>query len=112
MTGPTASRNQVGFEQYRRTDLYFITDSSAGPINSIDQVFSAPYAAEKGLVRQVRHMTAGDIPTVANPVNFSHNPVQYRFAPPELGQHTTDILGGELGIEPAELQSLRDDGVI
>jgi crotonobetainyl-CoA:carnitine CoA-transferase CaiB-like acyl-CoA transferase len=100
----------------RTTEEWLATMSGvgvpAGPINSIDQVFSAPYAAEKGLVRQVRHMTAGDIPTVANPVNFSHNPVQYRFAPPELGQHTTDILGGELGIEPAELQSLRDDGVI
>jgi len=84
----------------------------AGPINSIDQVFSEPYAEEKGLVQQVRHLKAGNIPTVANPVSFSQDPVQYRLAPPMLGQHTEEILSTELGFTPGEIKDLRDDGVI
>ena len=84
----------------------------AGPINSIAQVFSEPYAAEKVLVRPVRHAVAGNIPTVSNPVSFSHDPVQYRFAPPTLGQHTAEILSTELGLSADEIRDLKDDGVI
>ena len=84
----------------------------AGPINSIASVFSEPYAEEKALVRKVPHALAGDIPTVANPVCFSRDPVQYRLAPPTLGQHTEEILAGELGLTEGEIRDLKDDGVI
>jgi crotonobetainyl-CoA:carnitine CoA-transferase CaiB-like acyl-CoA transferase len=84
----------------------------AGPINSIADIFSEPYADERKLVKSLTHATAGKIPTVANPVRFSSTPVEYRRAPPILGEHTTDILAGELGMSNDEIQRLSAAGAI
>lgn len=84
----------------------------AGPINSIAEVFSDPYASERQLARKVRHASAGDVPTVANPVRFSATPVTYRNAPPLLGEHTAEILSKELGLSDDEIEALADAGAI
>jgi crotonobetainyl-CoA:carnitine CoA-transferase CaiB-like acyl-CoA transferase len=84
----------------------------AGPINTIEDVFNEPYAQERRLVRKLRHRSAGEIPTVANPVSFSASPVTYRYAPPELGEHTREILSAELGFSDTEMDRLRKEGAI
>ena len=84
----------------------------AGPIHSIAEVFSEAYAAERGLVQSVPHATAGDIPTVANPVRFSTTPVEYRQGPPVLGEHTAEILTQELGMTAAQIAELSAAGAI
>ncbi|MDX1404034.1 MAG: CaiB/BaiF CoA-transferase family protein [Woeseiaceae bacterium] len=84
----------------------------AGPINTIADIFSEDYANERGLVRQLEHALAGAIPTVANPVRFSETPVEYRAAPPILGQHTREILQNDLQYSPEEIQALLADGAI
>jgi crotonobetainyl-CoA:carnitine CoA-transferase CaiB-like acyl-CoA transferase len=84
----------------------------AGPINSIADVFSDRYASERQLARKVRHASAGDIPTVANPVRFSATPVTYRNAPPLLGEHTAEILSKDLGFSDDEIEALADAGAI
>jgi len=84
----------------------------AGPINTIDEVFSEPYASERAFVKTLPHAAAGEIPTVANPVRFSENPVSYRLAPPLLGEHTGEILAAELGLSEADIAALAEAGVI
>jgi crotonobetainyl-CoA:carnitine CoA-transferase CaiB-like acyl-CoA transferase len=84
----------------------------AGPINSIEDVFSEPYADERPLTRTLQHTRAGAIPTVANPVRFSGTPVTYRNAPPLLGEHTVEILSGQLGMDEDEIESLAAAGAI
>jgi formyl-CoA transferase len=84
----------------------------AGPINTIADVFNEPYAEERQLVRRVAHHSAGEIPTVANPVSFSETPVAYRLAPPELGEHTREILANELDYSSDEIDELERAGVI
>jgi len=84
----------------------------AGPINTIEDVFSDAYASERGFVKTVRHVRAGDIPTVANPVRFSATPVDYRHAPPILGQHTSEILAAELGYTARQIRALEKAGAI
>jgi crotonobetainyl-CoA:carnitine CoA-transferase CaiB-like acyl-CoA transferase len=84
----------------------------AGPINSIADVFSDRYASERQLERKVPHASAGDVPTVANPVRFSATPVTYRNAPPLLGEHTAEILSKELGLNDDEIEALADAGAI
>ena len=32
--------------------------------------------------------------------------------PPRLGEHTDELLGAELALDPAQLEALRDAGVI
>ena len=55
---------------------------------------------------------ADDIPTVANPVRFSATPVSYRHAPPQLGQHTDEILSQELKYSDEQIAALRRSGAI
>lgn len=63
-----------------------------GPINTIAQVFDTPQAKARELWREVPHPLAGTAPTTANPIRFSDTPIEYRYAPPLLGQHTDEIL--------------------
>lgn len=63
-----------------------------GPINTIDQVFEMPQVKARGIWKTVEHPVAGSAPTTANPINYSATPIQYRMAPPLLGQHTEEIL--------------------
>jgi crotonobetainyl-CoA:carnitine CoA-transferase CaiB-like acyl-CoA transferase len=53
------------------------------------------------------HPVAGSVPTVASPMRFSETPVEYRHAPPTLGQHTDEVLKGLLKMGDAELERLR-----
>ena len=84
----------------------------AGPINSIEDVFTEEYAAERQLVRRLSRSGADDIPTVSNPVRFSATPVSYRIAPPALGAHTHAILTTELGYSEEQIIALYESGAI
>lgn len=35
-----------------------------------------------------------------------------RWAGPDLGEHTIEVLQNDLGLDAAEIQALRDEGVI
>jgi crotonobetainyl-CoA:carnitine CoA-transferase CaiB-like acyl-CoA transferase len=109
---------QLLSDRFRRHDLQYWLDAlaecgvPAGPIRNIGEVFDDPYATERQLKRSLLHDAAGEIPTVANPVNFSATPVQYNLAPPLLGAHTQEILLQELGYSESEVRSLDERGVI
>jgi len=68
-----------------------------GPINDISQAFAHPQAQARGLRREIPHPLGGTAPTTASPLRMSGSPVQYRRAPPLLGQHTEEILREVLG---------------
>ncbi|WP_177344710.1 CoA transferase, partial [Pseudomonas sp. HMSC75E02] len=58
------------------------------------------------------HPLAGSVPQVASPIRLSQTPVEYRNAPPTLGQHTEQILENVLGLDAAAIGKLREQGVI
>lgn len=84
----------------------------AGPVNDIGEVLSNDHATERGLVRSIMNGQGQDVPTVSNPVRFSNTPVDYRRAPPLLGEHTEEVLAEWLGYSAQQIRSLRDDGVV
>jgi crotonobetainyl-CoA:carnitine CoA-transferase CaiB-like acyl-CoA transferase len=61
---------------------------------------------------ELEHPVAGRLPTVASPMRFSATPVEYKLAPPLLGQHTDEILRGLLHLDEAAIAKLRADGTI
>ena len=67
-----------------------------GPINTIDQGIA--FAEELGL-DPVQTFTEGEdlINTIRNPIKFSQTPVQYRLAPPTLGEHDDEIRSWLIG---------------
>ena len=83
-----------------------------GPINTIDQVFGDPHVAARGLRFELPHAAAGKVPQVANPIKFSRTSIEYRLAPPMLGEHTGQVLGELLGLPPEEIASLKARGVV
>ena len=83
-----------------------------GPINNVAQVFEEPQVKARGIKVELDHPVAGKVPTVASPMRFSATPVEYRLAPPVLGQHTEEILRGLLRLDDAAIARLRADGTI
>ncbi|CAG9269195.1 L-carnitine dehydratase/bile acid-inducible protein F [Paraburkholderia unamae] len=79
-----------------------------GPINDFAQAFSNPQVVHREMRRTMAHPAIGEMPFVANPVKFSGTPVQYRRAPPLLGEHTDEILEALLGLDEREIAALRE----
>jgi crotonobetainyl-CoA:carnitine CoA-transferase CaiB-like acyl-CoA transferase len=83
-----------------------------GPINDIAQVFEEPQVEARGVRIELDHAAAGRLPMVASPMRFSATPIEYRLAPPLLGEHTTQVLRDVLGKSEAEIARLRAAKVI
>ncbi|MGH8311158.1 MAG: CoA transferase, partial [Steroidobacteraceae bacterium] len=78
-----------------------------GPINDIGQAFAEPQVRHRGLRIDLAHPLAGTVPLVANPINLSRTPLEYRLPPPLLGQHTDEILSQRLGYTAEQIAKLR-----
>jgi crotonobetainyl-CoA:carnitine CoA-transferase CaiB-like acyl-CoA transferase len=83
-----------------------------GPINNIAQVFEEPQVRARGVKIELDHAAAGKLPLVASPMRFSGTPLEYRLAPPLLGEHTDAVLRGLLGKSDAEIAQLHAAGVV
>lgn len=82
-----------------------------GPINTLDQVFDDEQVRHRRMQIELEHPQVGPVPGVANPVKFSETPIEYRSAPPTLGQHTDEVLAG-LGLAAEEIAQLKAGKVI
>ncbi|QIL82632.1 CoA transferase [Diaphorobacter sp. HDW4A] len=83
-----------------------------GPINTVRDVFDDPQVRARGMQLAMEHSQAGDVPIVASPIRLSDTPVGYRLAPPELGAHTNDVLARHLHLTAAQINALKDKGVL
>ena len=83
-----------------------------GPINTLDRVFSDPQVLHRRMVAEVPHPTAGTVKMVASPMKMRETPCDIRRHPPLLGEHTEEILRERLKLEAAQIQSLKEAGVI
>ncbi|MBP5991279.1 MAG: CoA transferase [Piscinibacter sp.] len=83
-----------------------------GPINTLDKVFENPQVKARGTRIDMAHALASAVPLVANPIRLSESPVEYRRAPPTLGQHSAEVLQDWLGASASELAGLRERGVV
>ena len=82
-----------------------------GPINGLAEVFVDPQVQARGLAVKMPHPEAGEVPLVASPIRLSKTPVEYRRAPPLVGEHTDEILA-DLGVDAAGIARLRERGVV
>lgn len=83
-----------------------------GPINDLSQVFADPQVLARGLAIELPHVLAGLVPQVASPIRLSETPVEYRNAPPLLGEHTQEVLQRVLGLTAGGLDALRASRVV
>lgn len=82
-----------------------------GAINDLAEVFADPQVQARGMTVPMPHPLADTLRVVASPMKLSGTPVQYRRAPPLLGEHTDEVLA-ELGWSDAERAELRRQDVL
>jgi formyl-CoA transferase len=87
-------------------------DVPAGPVNTIDRVFTDQQALTRGMLVQMPHPTIGFVRLAGTPLNLSATPTQMRLPPPLLGEHTDTILRTLLGLDTDAIAELHRDGVV
>lgn len=80
-------------------------------VNDVLTALTHEHTQARGMVVEVEHSECGPIKLVNSPVKCSESQTRIRSAPPTLGQHTDQVLRG-LGLGVAEIQGLRDRGVV
>ena len=75
-------------------------------------IASRPDREKNSLAATAVSGKAGSAPGVASPLRLSATPVEYRNAPPTLGQHTHQVLTELLCLDEATLLKLEQAGVI
>jgi formyl-CoA transferase len=82
-----------------------------GPIYAIDQVFSDPQVQHLGIAQSVAKANGETLNVVGQPVGLSRTPSRIAVAPPEIGEHTDEVLK-EFGYGAAEIAALRQGNAI
>ncbi|WP_278490641.1 CaiB/BaiF CoA transferase family protein [Achromobacter insolitus] len=80
-----------------------------GPINDIAQAQAHPQAQARQLRRDMPHPAGGVAAVTASPLRLSASPVEYRRAPPLLGEHTEEVLREVLGKTQEEIAAFRTE---
>jgi succinate--hydroxymethylglutarate CoA-transferase len=83
-----------------------------GPINTVAQALEDPHTLARGMVQSVPHPKVGDLKMLGIPFRMNDTPPSIRRAPPLLGEHTDEILGGELGLSAERIAQLRAEKII
>lgn len=84
----------------------------AGPINNVAQILNDPQVLARGLVQEVLLADGSKLPLVGAPMQFSETPTEIRLPPPQLGEHTNEILRTVLGLDSEVVAELRAGGAI
>jgi crotonobetainyl-CoA:carnitine CoA-transferase CaiB-like acyl-CoA transferase len=83
-----------------------------GPVNDLKAVFDDPQVQARRMKITLPHPAAGNVDLAANPIKFSRTPVHYAAPPPQLGEHTEEILSEVLGMSESEIEKLKARAVI
>jgi crotonobetainyl-CoA:carnitine CoA-transferase CaiB-like acyl-CoA transferase len=79
-------------------------DIPAAAIQTVGEALSDPQSIARGLIVEIEHPTLQKARSIANPIRYQEQAIQYRLPPPLLGEHTGQILS-ELGLSESELES-------
>jgi len=80
-------------------------------VNTVDEAMHLPLMQEREMLVEVEHPTMGTLKMLGTPVKVSGFHPDYK-AGPVLGAHNEEILGGLLGLDRDELETLRSEGVV
>jgi crotonobetainyl-CoA:carnitine CoA-transferase CaiB-like acyl-CoA transferase len=84
----------------------------SAPVYSIDEVFSDPQVLHREMIVEMEHPKAGIIKQIGTPFKLSKSPAELSGAPPDLSEHTNEILSKLCGYSENKINSLRKNGVI
>jgi len=82
-----------------------------GPIYSIDQVFADPQVKHLDIAQNLTKPNGETLTVVGQPVELSRTPSSIAAPPPEIGEHTDEVLK-ELGYSENEITQLRKGNAV
>ncbi len=83
-----------------------------GEVRSVGEALMARETAERDMVAEISHPTAGPIPMIKSPIKMSLTPAVDPTPPPLLGQHSREILRDVLGYDDARIDALEAGGAV
>lgn len=99
---------------YKTDALLELLESAEIParaINDMKSLFEHPQVDARNMHASIEHPSAGSIEMAGSPMHFSTSPTSIRRHPPELGEHTTEVLT-EIGYGEEEIAEFKEEGLI
>jgi len=103
------------FKQKPRDEwLRILTEAAvpAGPVYSLQEVFSDPQILHRKMLVRIQHPTAGEISQIGIPMMFSETNPEIKSPPPILGEHSDEVLGKLLGYDARRIAELKKEGIV
>jgi crotonobetainyl-CoA:carnitine CoA-transferase CaiB-like acyl-CoA transferase len=86
-------------------------DLLCAPVHDLGEAVVDPQVQHNEMVVEIPHPTLGRFRTIGIPIKLSDTPGRVRRAPPEIGEHTDEILD-EAAYGREEIARLRAEGVL
>ena len=93
-------------------DALVEADVPVAPILQINETIENEQVKARGIIKAIRHPTAGEVRLPGFPVKMSGFRAEIRRPAPQLGEHTEEVLRSLLGYGDGEIEELRREGVI
>jgi len=85
---------------------------AGGKINSVAEALDDAQTAARRMIETIEHPATGALKMLGIPFKFSATACSVRRPPPTLGQHSEEILSGELGLDDKAIAELRRTKVV
>lgn len=82
------------------------------PVLALDEVLSSPQVTARQMVLQTSDSAGREYRMLGSAVHWQDKPQRHAAAPPELGQHTEEVLRDWLGYSAARVAEMRASGVL
>ncbi len=82
-----------------------------GPVLDTSELLRDPHLVARGFVKTIEHPEQGPVPMLGWAPRLSASEVDL-VAAPGLGAHTGEVLGADLGLDPAAVAELRARGIV
>ncbi|MGY8994318.1 MAG: CaiB/BaiF CoA transferase family protein [Rhodospirillales bacterium] len=83
-----------------------------GPVQNIAEVARDPQVNERGMFVDIDHPALGPVRFAGNPIKLSRTPTVVGSSPPDLGQHSNEVLEQQLGMTTEQVNKLIAAGVV
>jgi crotonobetainyl-CoA:carnitine CoA-transferase CaiB-like acyl-CoA transferase len=82
------------------------------PVMALDEILATPQVAARQMVQELTAADGRSYRVIASPIHVEGEPFCSPRAPPEIGEHTDEILHDWLDYESARIDELRESGAI
>ena len=83
-----------------------------GPVQDIGEVAQDPQVNQRDMFVELDHPSLGPVRFTGNPMKLSRTPGSPTRIPPDLGEHSAELLQEFLGIDEAAAADLLSEGVV